>query len=73
MTNNPFKVKQLTELGVTITSTQPAIVPPNQYNERYLRTKAQRMAHAIFNFDPVDGDADAPDEGKARKPPRRKS
>jgi GTP cyclohydrolase II len=57
MTNNPMKVRELSELGVNIVSTKPAIVPPNPYNEGYLRTKALRMAHALsFDGDRTGGD-----------------
>jgi GTP cyclohydrolase II len=37
MTNNPFKIRQLTDLGVKVTSIMPSIVQPNPYNEGYLR------------------------------------
>jgi len=50
MTNNPMKVRQLTELGVHVSSRHSAVVKSNPYNEGYLRAKAQRMAH-VFNFD----------------------
>ncbi|EKX46409.1 hypothetical protein GUITHDRAFT_86681 [Guillardia theta CCMP2712] len=39
MTNNPFKIRQLSELGVTIAGTKPHVVKPNVYNEKYLRAK----------------------------------
>jgi len=50
VTNNPFKIMQLTDLGVNIVGRMPSLVPANKHNEQYLRTKASRMAHAI-SFD----------------------
>jgi GTP cyclohydrolase II len=47
ITNNPYKIKQLRESGVNIDSIKPSIVVPNMHNEKYLRTKAQRMAHLL--------------------------
>jgi GTP cyclohydrolase II len=50
VTNNPFKVRLLTDLGVKIERTRPSLVAPNTFNAKYLRTKASRMAHSL-NFD----------------------
>lgn len=47
VTNNPMKIMQLSDLGVNIVGRRPSLVPANKFNEKYLRTKAQRMAHAI--------------------------
>lgn len=47
MTNNPMKVRHLEELGVVITSVRPIIVAPNTFNQQYLRTKVERMAHIL--------------------------
>ena len=41
------QVRQLTELGVTVTSTKPAIVKSNPYNEGYLRTKVREETRAF--------------------------
>jgi len=47
ITNNPFKIEELSGLGVRIDSVQPSFVEPNAYNEKYLRTKVERMAHLL--------------------------
>jgi GTP cyclohydrolase II len=49
MTNNPKKINELSALGVKINGRIPLIIPPNQYNEFYLRTKATKSGH-MLNF-----------------------
>jgi GTP cyclohydrolase II len=45
MTNNPRKINELTRLGVAVTGRIPVIIPPNPYNEFYLKTKAEKSGH----------------------------
>jgi 3,4-dihydroxy-2-butanone 4-phosphate synthase len=47
MTNNPFKVRCLKSLGVSVTRVVPISVIPHRFNQQYLLTKAQRMSHAL--------------------------
>jgi 3,4-dihydroxy-2-butanone 4-phosphate synthase len=47
MTNNPFKIKQLSELGVRINDRIKTEVPANPYNIRYLKSKKERMNHFL--------------------------
>jgi GTP cyclohydrolase II len=47
MTNNPKKMNALTAFGVKITERIPLVIPPNPYNEFYLRTKAEKSGHMI--------------------------
>uniref|UniRef100_A0A7S2DQ16 GTP cyclohydrolase II n=2 Tax=Octactis speculum TaxID=3111310 RepID=A0A7S2DQ16_9STRA len=47
LTNNPRKMRLLRANGVTVEAIVPLHVPPTKWNERYLRTKARRMAHAL--------------------------
>ncbi len=50
MTNNPVKRIGLEAYGLEITENVPIEITPNQYNERYLRTKKERMGHSLhFN------------------------
>ena len=49
MTNNPVKRVGLEAYGLEITEIVPIETTPNQYNERYLRTKKERMGHTL-NF-----------------------
>ena len=47
MTNNPVKRVGLEAYGLEITENVPIESVPNQYNERYLRTKKERMGHTL--------------------------
>jgi len=47
MTNNPNKVNQLTQYGVQVSERVPHILPPNEHNIDYLRTKAKKSGHFI--------------------------
>ena len=47
MTNNPKKINELTRFGIKITGRIPLVIPPNPYNEFYLRTKAEKSGHLI--------------------------
>lgn len=47
ITNNPVKRSGLEGYGLQIVETVPIVVPPNQYNERYLKTKQVRMGHDL--------------------------
>lgn len=47
MTNNPRKIEDLTRHGVVVSSRLPHIIPPNQYNQFYLETKALKSGHLI--------------------------
>ncbi|MFE3192054.1 GTP cyclohydrolase II [Nocardia sp. NPDC059240] len=47
LTNNPDKVRQLTELGVAVRDTLPTGVHANPANLRYLRAKADHTGHTI--------------------------
>ncbi len=47
MTNNPNKVDQLTEHGVVVSERVPHVLPPNEHNIDYLRTKALKSGHFI--------------------------
>ena len=47
MTNNPKKLMGLEGYGLEITEQVPIVAEPNPVNERYLRTKAERMGHTI--------------------------
>lgn len=45
MTNNPRKVKALTEFGVDVVERVPLQVGENPHNEGYLATKADKLGH----------------------------
>lgn len=47
MTNNPGKISGLEQYGIEITERVPIVITPNEYNGKYLDTKAQRMGHIL--------------------------
>lgn len=50
LTNNPVKRIGLEAYGLEIVENVPIEITPNPYNERYLRTKKERMGHTLhFN------------------------
>ncbi|QNS01968.1 MAG: GTP cyclohydrolase II [Buchnera aphidicola (Pentalonia nigronervosa)] len=49
LTNNPFKIKMLRNSGVNIVERVPLIAKKNSKNTSYLKTKAKKMGHLLFN------------------------
>lgn len=47
LTNNPVKRVGLEGYGIEIVDNVPIEITPNKYNERYLRTKKERMGHTL--------------------------
>ncbi|MFZ6863191.1 GTP cyclohydrolase II [Undibacterium sp. Ji67W] len=47
MTNNPRKLAAMAGLNVTVAEHVPLIIERNQYNNRYLNTKASKLGHLI--------------------------
>lgn len=45
MSNNPKKRIGLIGYGLTVEETVPIIIPANQFNERYLKTKKEKLGH----------------------------
>ena len=45
LTNNPLKIKALTDLGIDVVDRVPLTVGLNKFNEDYLKTKHERMSH----------------------------
>ncbi|WP_437739253.1 GTP cyclohydrolase II [Sorangium sp. So ce302] len=73
ITNNPNKVQQLTQYGVSVAGRIPHVIPPNDHNRFYLETKAKRSGHFIDTWgkphlveqsDPVVVDGMAPPESE---------
>jgi GTP cyclohydrolase II len=58
ITNNPEKIRQLTQHRVEVAGRIPHVIPPNDFNRFYLETKARRSGHLI----PIQF------EGRARLP-----
>ena len=45
ITNNPLKIEALREQGINVVDRVPLTVGLNPFNEQYLKTKHERMAH----------------------------
>ena len=54
LTNNPAKRAGLEGYGLAIVERVPLEIEPNIENERYLRTKRDRMGHELEGMDPAD-------------------
>lgn len=59
MTNNPKKIIGLNGYGLEVVERVPIEIHPNQYNEKYLQVKRDKMGHLILN--------DAPQTKKSSK------
>lgn len=53
MTNNPRKIIGLEGYGLEVVEVVPIRMEPNPYNERYLRTKREKMGHLLSDEMPV--------------------
>ncbi|MDD3108855.1 MAG: bifunctional 3,4-dihydroxy-2-butanone-4-phosphate synthase/GTP cyclohydrolase II, partial [Alistipes sp.] len=51
LTNNPQKRAGLEGYGLHIVENVPIVIPPNQYNEKYLKTKEAVMGHHLGFFE----------------------
>ena len=47
LSNNPDKHKSLKALGITVDEAVPLIIPAQEHNADYLKTKADRMGHTL--------------------------
>lgn len=47
LTNNPRKIRLLSQLGVTVEGRLPVVIQGGEYSQGYLTTKADRMAHIL--------------------------
>ncbi len=47
LTNNPDKISNLTENGITVVDRLPLIIKPNDTNKSYLKTKEESMGHLL--------------------------
>jgi 3,4-dihydroxy 2-butanone 4-phosphate synthase/GTP cyclohydrolase II len=53
LTNNPVKRVGLEGYGLEVTQVIPLEVEPNEHNQKYMKTKRDRMGHKLndFNYD----------------------
>ncbi len=59
LTNNPAKIKSLSDFGLKVTGTVALPVNATRHNLRYLIAKRDRLGHLIELAEPVDGIAAA--------------
>jgi len=50
LTNNPVKRVGIEGYGLQVTEIIPVEIQPNEYNQRYLKTKRDRMGHFLQKF-----------------------
>ncbi|HKL34082.1 MAG TPA: bifunctional 3,4-dihydroxy-2-butanone-4-phosphate synthase/GTP cyclohydrolase II [Tangfeifania sp.] len=50
MTNNPVKRVGIEGFGLEVVETLPIEIEPNPHNQKYLKTKRDRMGHHLRNF-----------------------
>ncbi len=53
MTNNPAKIRGLSEHGIEVVGRIPVLVPPNRHNRGYLDTKRRRAGHWLAPIEPA--------------------
>lgn len=72
ITNNPEKIRQLTQHRIEVAGRIPHVIPPNEYNRFYLETKGRRSGHLDLEAaaarlpeqsDPVQVEGMAPPDG----------
>jgi 3,4-dihydroxy 2-butanone 4-phosphate synthase/GTP cyclohydrolase II len=54
ITNNPEKLRQLRERGITVLEQVPLVVGVGEFNERYLEAKRDRMGHILPDSETLD-------------------
>jgi GTP cyclohydrolase II len=47
LTNSPHKVRELRARGIDVAEIETLLAPPNEHNQRYIRTKRDRAGHMI--------------------------
>jgi len=55
ITNNPEKLRQLGERGITVIDRVPLVVGVGEFNEKYLEAKRDRMGHVLPDDATLDG------------------
>lgn len=56
MTNNPRKIKTMTDAGIEVVERVPIEVGENCHNQFYLKTKAEKLGHMLSKYPTADSD-----------------
>ena len=72
LTNNPKKIRGLEGYGLSVSAQVPIVPTSNPHNERYLRTKVERMGHTIHHQAlPLDEEFLHAEQGRDKRRARR--
>ncbi|KAI9918139.1 hypothetical protein PsorP6_012757 [Peronosclerospora sorghi] len=55
LTNNPRKIRLLSQLGITVEGRLPVVIQGGEYSQGYLTAKATRMFHLLPHVPGIDG------------------
>jgi 3,4-dihydroxy 2-butanone 4-phosphate synthase / GTP cyclohydrolase II len=66
ITNNPEKLRQLGERGITVIDRVPLVVGVGEFNEKYLEAKRDRMGHVLPDDATLDGQVLASQSGAGK-------
>ena len=66
ITNNPEKLRQLSERGITVIDRVPLVVGVGEFNEKYLEAKRDRMGHVLPDDATLDGQVLAGQSGAGK-------
>ncbi len=58
ITNNPEKLRQLRDRGISVTEQVPLVVGVGEFNEQYLEAKRDRMGHILPGTPEMRGDTE---------------
>lgn len=64
LTNNPRKIRLLSQLGVTVEGRLPVVIKGGKYSEGYLAAKATRMSHLLPGAPGDSGEDTSTDESQ---------
>ncbi|HEU5157896.1 MAG TPA: GTP cyclohydrolase II [Streptosporangiaceae bacterium] len=69
LSNNLRKLEALRGYGVEVVERVPLLIPPNDENLRYLRTKRERLGHHLPHLDDLEPPGDVPGRtGNGQRP-----
>jgi 3,4-dihydroxy 2-butanone 4-phosphate synthase/GTP cyclohydrolase II len=67
ITNNPEKLRQLRDRGITVTEQVPLVVGVGRFNEQYLEAKRDRMGHILPGNSELHGNTELERSARANQ------